>query len=472
MNHDGPGRSGISFGMSVAFADDSRDSVPEVAAAYAARLLGSLGLNGSPAPRAPEQHPAVAWAESGLMDLTGPADGPAQMCPVPLAACADGALAALASLAPQAGFDGLHGAQLLVERAAIMGLRRSGPVSPGGACHLYQAADGWIALNLTRQDDWSLLPAWLELAEIPTAAALPRLIAVRRSQELVDRGRLLGLAVSADQALDAKTPHWFSVMAEGKPRPPGKQRAPRVVDLSSLWAGPLCSHLLQRLGAEVIKVESPNRPDGARQGHAAFFDLLNAGKRCVAIDPRQESGREQLRALIASADIVIEGSRPRGLRQLGIDAEQLVRDTSGLSWIAISGHGRGEPRENWVAYGDDAAVAAGLSQLMFQATGQHLICGDAIADPLTGLHAALAAWASYLGGGGRLLSLGLSGVVAHCIAFDLPGTEAALRERQQQWTALAHRRGICPPRARPVTAPAQALGADTDAVLAGLGIAC
>lgn len=472
MNHDGPGRGGISFGMSAAFADDSRGSVVDIAGAYAARLLGSLALKPSLAPRVPERHPAVAWAESGLMELTGQPGGPALMCPVPLAACADGVLAALASLAPQADLHDLHGAQLLAERAAIMGLRRSGAVSPGGACHLYKAADGWIALNLARQDDWSLLPAWLELAEIPTADTLPKLIAGRGSQELVDQGRLLGLAVSLDRAPDAKTPDWFSVMAEGKRRPPGKQRAPRVVDLSSLWAGPLCSHLLQRLGAEVIKVESPNRPDGARQGHPAFFDLLNAGKRCVAIDPSQESGREQLRGLIGSADIVIEGSRPRGLRQLGIDAEQLVRDTSGLSWIAISGHGRGEPQENWVAYGDDAAVAAGLSQLMFQVTGQHLICGDAIADPLTGLHAALAAWGSYLGGGGKLLSLGLSGVVAHCIAFDLPGTEAALRERQQQWTALAHRSGVRPPRARPVTAAAQVLGADTDAVLGGLGIAC
>ncbi len=472
MNHDGPGRGGISFGMSAAFADDSRDSVPDVAAAYAARLLDSLGLKPSPALRTPNQHPAIAWAASGLMELSGPADGAPQMCPVPLAACADGALTALASLAPQTDLDGLRGAQLLAERAAIMGLRRSGPVSPGGACRLYQTADGWIALNLARQDDWSLLPAWLELAEIPTVAALPQLIAERRSQELVEQGRLLGLAVSADQPPHAGTSDWFSVIAEGKPRPPGKQRAPRVVDLSSLWAGPLCSHLLQRLGAEVIKVESPARPDGARQGHPGFFDLLNAGKRCVAIDPRQESGREQLRALLASADIVIEGSRPRGLRQLGIDAEQLVRDSSGLSWIAISGHGRGEPQENWVAYGDDAAVVAGLSQLMFQATGQHLICGDAIADPLTGLHAALAAWASYLSGGGRLLSLALSGVVAHCIAFDLPGTEAALGERQLQWTALAHRSGVCPPRARPVTAAAHALGADTAAVLAGLGIAC
>ena len=451
---------------------DAQGSSENAAAAYAARLLRSLGVDPSPTLYASREHPAIAWAASGLMGLTGLADGPAQMCPVPLAACADGALAALASLAPEGSFDGLSGARLLGERAAIMNLHRAGPVSPGGACRLYQAADGWIALNLAREEDRELLPAWLQLEGALTPDALPQLIAARRSHELVEQGRLLGLAVAADEAPNPKPEGWFALSVEGKPRQSSKGRAPRVVDLSSLWAGPLCSHLLQRLGAEVIKVESPARPDGARAGHSGFFDLLNAGKQCVAIDPHGESGRRQLRALIASADIVIEGSRPRGLRQLGIDAEALVRDTPGLTWVAISGHGRGEPQENWVAYGDDAAVAACLSHLMHQATGQRLICGDAIADPLTGLHAALAAWASYINGGGRLLSLALSGVVAHCIAFDLPGSESALRERQRQWMALAQESGVSKPRARTSSGHASSLGADTAAVLTGLGLAC
>jgi len=450
----------------------SVDPALNVATAYAQRLLGSLGLKPSQLLSAPDRHPAAAWAASGLMELTGLADGAAQMCPVPVTACADGVLAALTSLAPAQALDGLDAAQLLAERAAVMGLRRAGPVSPGGACRLYQAADGWIALNLAREDDWSLLPAWLELEHTPSAETLPALIAARDTRDLVERGRLLGLAISADQAPLAKPSAWFSVIAEGRPRPSASGRAPRVVDLSSLWAGPLCSHLLQRLGAEVIKVESVNRPDGARQGHPAFFDLLNAGKLCVAINARNAAGREQLLALISSADIVIEGSRPRGLRQLGIDAEELVGRTPGLSWIAISGHGRGEPQENWVAYGDDAAVAAGLSQVMVQASGQRLICGDAIADPLTGLHATLAAWASYREGGGRLLSLALSQVVAHCLAFDLPGSAADLRERQAQWTTLARGIGVGVPQARPIAATAHALGADTEAVLAALGQAC
>ncbi|WP_051749444.1 CoA transferase [Nevskia soli] len=451
---------------------DAQDSSESTAAAYAARLLRSLGLIPSPTLYAPREHPAMAWAASGLMELTGLSDGPPQMCPVPLAACADGALAALASLAPEGSFDGLSGARLLGERAAIMDLHRAGAVSPGGACRLYRAGDGWIALNLARDEDRQVLPAWLQLEDALAPDALPQMIAARRSHELVEQGRLLGLAVAADDAPGPKPKGWFALGVEGKPRQSSKRRALRVVDLSSLWAGPLCSHLLQRLGAEVIKVESPARPDGARAGHPGFFDLLNAGKKCVAVDPRDESGRRQLRALIAGADIVIEGSRPRGLRQLGIDAEVLVRDTPGLTWIAISGHGRGEPQENWVAYGDDAGVAAGLSHLMYRATGHHLICGDAIADPLAGLHAALAAWVSHINGGGRLLSLALSGVVAHCIAFDLPGSEGALRERQQQWTALAHESGVSKPRTRPPSGHASALGADTSAVLAGLGIAC
>ena len=78
-------------------------------------------------------HPAVAWAQSGLMQLTGDADGPPLMCPAPLAACANGALAALASLAPAHTLDALNGAALLAERGAIAGHRRRGGLLPAGA---------------------------------------------------------------------------------------------------------------------------------------------------------------------------------------------------------------------------------------------------------------------------------------------------------------------------------------------------
>lgn len=453
------------------------------AGAYARHLLDSLAASfgvRSLRPLDPvDEHPALTWAQSGLMALTGAPYAEPQMCPVPLAACADGALAALASLASGNVFGSLRGSRLLAERAAIAGHQRAGRASPGGSCRLLDTADGVIALNLAREDDWTLLSAWLE-AELPASwEAVTAAVRDRTACELVERGRLLGLAVAVSETPVPVAQPW-QVAQDGSSRcvqdassmptkPP--ERRPLVIDLSSLWAGPLCSYLLQAMGADVVKVESLQRPDGARRGSPAFFDLLNAGKRCVALDFSSAQGREQLLALLRAADIVIEGSRPRALRQLGIHAEALVKEQPGLSWIALSGYGRGAAQEDWIAYGDDAAVAAGLSQLQYQASGQHMIVGDAIADPLTGLHAALVAWASHASGGGRLISLSLRDVVGHCIGFDLPGSPAALRARQADWSRRAET-FCCMPQGRVTPRPASALGADSAAVLSGLGIAC
>ena len=73
-----------------------------------------------------------------------------------------------------------------------------------------------------------------------------------------------------------------------------------------------------------MKVESTTRPDGARHGPAAFFDLMNAGKESVAVDLSTRTGTAALAALVASADVVIESSRPWALEQLGIDAARVV----------------------------------------------------------------------------------------------------------------------------------------------------
>lgn len=439
-------------------------------AAYANQLLSSL-LRPERVPELDEQHPALTWARSGLMSLTGRPDGAGQMCPVPLTSCADGALAALAVLAPDNTLSALSGAALLVERAATAGHVRAGDCSPGGSCRLLQTADGAIALNLARDDDWTLLPAWLERDAVMDWTPSADIICTKTMHDLVERGRLLGLAVCPVVPAPTKPVSWLGIAHTG-PRAVSRRTPPRVVDLSSLWAGPLCGHLLQACGADVIKVESLQRPDGARKGPAEFFDLLNAGKRSVALDLSGNKGRNQLRALIASADIVIEASRPRALRQMGIDAETLIDDNPGLTWVSLTGYGRGEPQENWIAYGDDAGVAAGLTWLMRQVTGENLIVGDAIADPLTGIHAALAAWSTHLSGGGRLLSMSLVDVVRHCIQFDRPESKVALQSRMRDWTALASDFNERPHKARTAAGKASALGADTASVLAQWDIAC
>ena len=433
-----------------------------LALAYAESLLAQLSRQ-APAPLAvPGEHPALRWSRSGLMALTGTPETPL-MFPAPLAACADGALAALAALAPAGALDGIDAAALLAERAAIAGHQRQGAISPGGACRLLQAADGWLALNLARDDDWDLLPAWLEAELSPGWEGLAAAVRERPMESLIEQGRLLGLALADAQPAADPSP-WQRGLTIAAPVP--RSRPPRVLDLSSLWAGPLCGHLLHKLGADVVKLESTQRPDGARNGPPVFFDLMNAGKRSVALDLRRGEGRAQLRGLIAAADIVIEASRPRALRQMGFDAEVLAREC-GLTWISLSGYGRGEPQEQWIAYGDDAAVAAGLSDTLHRATGQHLIVGDAIGDPLTGLHAALAAWAGWQSGGGMLVSLALRDVVRHCLQFDLPDSDEALRARQREWTARAVADGGARlPRARNAEGSAPALGAHTAEVIA------
>ena len=244
-----------------------------------------------------------------------------------------------------------------------------------------------------------------------------------------------------------------------------------MLDLSALWAGPLCGRLLALSGARVVKVESVGRPDGARYGPPGFYAALNADKESVALDLRTPEGVGCLRRLLERADAVIESARPRALAQLGIDAEALVAE--GLVWVSITGYGRREPEGRWIAYGDDAAAAAGLAA----ATGDPdapLFCGDAIADPLTGLHAAVAALAHLRAGEGALLELALRDVAAHCLGLGDARDDARVEAHGLGFDVVAGcaRAAVAPPRAALPAGRARPLGADTAALLAELGIRC
>ncbi|WP_420429274.1 CoA transferase [Algiphilus sp.] len=437
---------------------------------YADGLLRDLGRQTTPAP--PREHPAVRAAISGLHWLTGAADTPAQVCPVPLAAAADGTLAALRSLPGGAALDGIDGAALLTERAALLGLHRQGDRSAAGACRLLTCRDGMLAVHLARDSDWALLPAWLEREAVTDWGHLEQHLRGSLQAPLLERARWLGLPVTAVGPPRRYAP-WMQPDARLAMAPATvPDRRPRVVDLSSLWAGPLCSHLLQRMGAEVIKVETRQRPDGARQGHPAFFDRLHAGKASVALALETAEGRSQLLTLLREADIVIEAARPRGLRQLGIHAEALLAERPGLTWIAITGYGREGDNAERVAFGDDAAMAAGLGWIMAEAYGRACFVGDALADPLTGLHAALAAWEGWLRGGGGLRALALRDVVGHVITSA--GVDTPWRARAQQWQRALQARGLMPqpPVWHDPPGSAAALGADNARLLPPRAMPC
>jgi crotonobetainyl-CoA:carnitine CoA-transferase CaiB-like acyl-CoA transferase len=215
--------------------------------------------------------------------------------------------------------------------------------------------------------------------------------------------------------------------------------APRVVDLSALWAGPLAAHLLWLAGADVVKVESRTRPDVLRNAEGDFYALLNQGKAMVAVDLADGRDRQALLSLIAASDIVIEAARPRALAQLGIDADQIVRVTPGLVWISITGHGSVGEAGAWVGFGDDCGVSGGLSAALRSATGRAGFVGDAIADPLTGIFAALAACEACGAGRSVRLGLAMSDVVARSLAAAKHENPAALQACLKTWGSAVGR---------------------------------
>jgi hypothetical protein len=440
------------------------------AAAHATSLLAAVGARVTRVDGPPEPPPAVAWADSGAMALTGwPAVAP-RIGPAAVAVAMRGAAIALDAAAARRGAAlRVDGPSLLGERAACAGLARGGRIAPGRASRLLGTRDGWIALSLARPDDVDLLPAWLEEAPARFTAADPwpavgLAVAERPAAALVARGRLLGLPVSRVAPAPRCSVPPLRIGARG-PRIARRPGTPvRVLDLSALWAGPLCGGLLVCAGAEVLKIESRARPDGARAGPAAFYDRLNAGKSSLALELERPRDRALLLRLLDAADVVIESARPRALRQLGIDAEAQVRARPGLTWVALSGYGREGPGADWVAFGDDAGAAAGLGALAGDGSEAPLVCADAVADPLAGLHAAAAALAAHEAGGGVLIDVSLVGVAtsaAACAprpdprAVAVLGSPGAWRVVGDSWEVP-----VRPPRARPARGVARPLGAD------------
>jgi crotonobetainyl-CoA:carnitine CoA-transferase CaiB-like acyl-CoA transferase len=436
---------------SLALSPNDRD----LAVSVARRLLEPFGPVALPVWQA--DHPALAWRRSGLLELTGRPDGPGLVSPVPLTSLADGLLLALGALAPSADLPS-NGAGLLGERARRLGLRRRGTASANGSARLLKTLDGHLALNLARTEDWHSLPALLGVAASDWREVAVH-VARQPTADLVAQGRLLGMAIAPEGHPPSPT-RPFSVQPPLQYAPVPSRR-PLVVDLSALWAGPLAASLLGTLGARVVKVESLGRSDGARQGDPRFYDLLNAGKASVAFDFKDSEGVRRLRALIDAADIVIESTRPRALEQLGIDAASVTR--RGATWVSITAYGRGGATANLVGFGDDAAVAGGASAAMQRGWGESLFVGDAISDPLTGIAAAFAGWASWLAGGGRLVDIALADVIAYgCGLGEARGRELGA----WQALAVADSGPLYSPR-KPLGI-ARPLGADTAAILSEL----
>lgn len=360
-----------------------------------------------------DQASAVAdWRATGLTASDGrtfPVGSTAHGRPATVARRASRALAEVARARFGVDLD-VDGARLLGQRARLPGVLRSTAaprLSRGGSARLLRAADQWWTLNLARPSDLDLLPALIESEVTDPWPVVEDWASRIPAEAIVERATMLGMAAARLGETPAPLAPWRTT--ERPATNPGGSR--RVVNLGSLWAGPLAAHLLGRLGMDVVHVESVHRPDASRWGSPDFYDHLRAGGEVRTIDFTGVPGRAELQRLVTGADIVIEASRPRALEALGVAPREVMADGRGRTWLQITGHGAGQPLR--VGFGDDAAVAGGL--VVIGADGAPGFYGDAVADPLTGLLGALAVAASHAPDRATLIEVSL----ARSAAFGL-----------------------------------------------------
>lgn len=193
--------------------------------------------------------------------------------PIPLWRWADRQLREIANLTGSDRIAALNGLTIVGERGSARDFEIRGRRSAGvGGSYLNPTRDGsWFALTIMREEDRAYLPALFgkEGMESASEQEIATEIALHDSMDLLAKGRALGLPVACSDEVPVSPP--IEVLARGSRRERPQGHRPLVVDMSAIWAGPLCGHLLWLAGAEVIKVENPRRPDMIARGSVARF---------------------------------------------------------------------------------------------------------------------------------------------------------------------------------------------------------
>lgn len=168
----------------------------------------------------------------------------------------------------------------------------------------------------------------------------------------------------------------------------------RVLAAEQIYAGPIATYLLGALGAEVIRVESGDRPDGypPTRGRRGSFNEVNRGKQGITLNLKSERGREIFMDLARETDVVVENYTKRVMSQFGLDFGRLGTANPRLVMVSSTGYGHGGPWANYKAYGPNLEYACGLSFLTGYADGLPVRPGGlAYGDLMAGLYGALAA---------------------------------------------------------------------------------
>jgi crotonobetainyl-CoA:carnitine CoA-transferase CaiB-like acyl-CoA transferase len=196
---------------------------------------------------------------------------------------------------------------------------------------------------------------------------------------------------------------------EHAPKGPADHRLPlhgvRIVDLTAFWAGPAATHLLSAFGADVIKVESIQRPDGIRYSggmrddvddwweYSWVFHAMNTDKRSVTLDLGSDEGRRLFMTLVTGADVVIENFSPRVMDHFGFTADALLEVNPRLVFARMPAFGLDGPWRDRVGFAPTMEQIAGLAWVTGMPDGPPVAPRGAC-DPLAGVHAAFAVTAA------------------------------------------------------------------------------
>ncbi|GKS75314.1 CoA transferase [Acidovorax sp. SUPP950] len=192
----------------------------------------------------------------------------------------------------------------------------------------------------------------------------------------------------------------------------------RVLDLSRVFAGPLCGQVLADFGAEVIKVEHPGRGDDTRdwglrigKTETTYYNSMNRNKRSITMDLQSPEGLQIIRDLLPQFDVVIHNFKTGGAEKLGLGYEQLKALRPGLIYCAVAGYDSSGPEAKRPGYDLVIQGETGLMALNGEATQPPLKFGVAVVDLMTGMYAAQAVLAALFRrertGHGRLIEMAL-----------------------------------------------------------------
>jgi len=221
----------------------------------------------------------------------------------------------------------------------------------------------------------------------------------------------------------------------------------RVLDLSRVFAGPLCAQALADFGADVIKVEHPGRGDDTRDWgikigatETTYFNSMNRNKRSVTVDLQHPQGLALVHDLLPQCDVVIHNFKTGGAEKLGVGYEQLKAIKPDLIYCAVAGYDSTGPEAARPGYDLVIQAEAGLMHLSGDDSMPPLKFGIAIVDLMTGMHAAQAVLAALVrrtrSGAGSLIELALYdcglGISGYC------GLDALRTGRDPQRYGNAH----------------------------------